>query len=438
MKYSKSFKYTAIATVILSASYASADNVEYSFSGEARSGILVTQDATRGSTLTITPNGRFRLGNEDESKFVIKPTVKYTMNDGAWAKAAVNITHQTYSTADWGSDTSGTDRAVEIREGYVEMGGLDFAPGVTFWAGKRMSPMDISNHQYDWEYIQYNGTGGGFDNLDLGFAKWDFGIYSFTQSDDASNRPAKYEKKQGYSSDYSVNTWLKGIGGSKLDLEFMAHRMELPQYEQSINRADKGIGVTALYSFDGWYNLMEGGYSKLAAQYGTGMAAGDSLGKNGWGWGNNKDTKSFRIVLDGLLPVAQNLELGTFAYFQKDKDYNPWSDGSDLYDLTTWAVGVRPHHQITPHFAMQYEVSYERRKETGHLDEVNNIDGGLMKFTIAPTLTLKEGFWGRPQIRFFATYAKWDEDVKAKLDSAYNSTDKTDTFLFGVQAETWF
>jgi sucrose porin len=32
---------------------------------------------------------------------------------------------------------------------------------------------NTSSHQFDWEYIQYNGTGGGFDNMDLGFARFD-------------------------------------------------------------------------------------------------------------------------------------------------------------------------------------------------------------------------------------------------------------------------
>ena len=35
------------------------------------------------------------------------------------------------------------------------------------------SSSNTSSHQFDWEYIQYNGTGGGFDNMDLGFARFD-------------------------------------------------------------------------------------------------------------------------------------------------------------------------------------------------------------------------------------------------------------------------
>ncbi len=40
-------------------------------------------------------------------------------------------------------------------EGFAELSNLDFAPEMTFWAGKRYSSSNTSSHQFDWEYIQY-------------------------------------------------------------------------------------------------------------------------------------------------------------------------------------------------------------------------------------------------------------------------------------------
>ena len=82
-----------------------------------------------------------------------------------------------------------------------------------------------------------------------------------------------------------------------------------------------------------------------------------------------------------------------------------------------WVAGIRPYHQITKNFAMQYEVGYE------YLDDKTTWGKrqrkGLTKVTIAPTLTFDSGFWSRPQLRF-ATYAKWDKGVSDAIDRNYD------------------
>lgn len=314
------------------------------------------------------------------------------------------------------------------------MGGFDFLPDAVFWAGKRYSSSNTSNHQYDWEYVQYNGTGGGIDKIDLGFAQMDIGIYAFMPSGDNYQDPID-EGVQGYPDDYSLNLWLKKIAGTGFDIQATVHTMEEGTWRKGA--ATDGFGLTGIYNFDGFYNLANG-YSRFVVQYGEGLAGGDSLGKNGWGFGNSDDTKSTRVVFDALWDLNDVWDISTFAFYQSDSDYAPWSDWSDPategYDRDIYAIGVRPHQQITPHFAMQYEVGYEHADE----DRSNGADGGLFKATIAPTLTLETGFWARPQIRTYITYAQWDDDVNSLLDKGYVRNGQTDTLNFGVQAEVWF
>lgn len=124
------------------------------------------------------PDGKWRLGNEEDTKIELIPTVTLTADSGVVAKVQANLTHQSKCTSDWNcQDDDGHD--VQFREGFAELSNLDFAPEMTFWAGKRYSSSNTSSHQFDWEYIQYNGTGGGFDNMDLGFARFDAGVYAF-------------------------------------------------------------------------------------------------------------------------------------------------------------------------------------------------------------------------------------------------------------------
>lgn len=402
--------------------------------GYIKSGLLMNSEGNRVQSVGLFTNyGKFRLGNEQNTKIELVPTIKATNDDGAWAKVRANLTHETNCTSDWNC-VDGDGHDIQFREGMVEIGGLDFAPGVVFWAGKRYNSYNTSNHQYDWEYIQYNGTGGGVDNVDIGIGKLDVGVYAFTPSDRASVAPSD-PKAEGYPEDLSLNLILKQIAGTGLAFQLAAHTMEESSW--SPNAATSGLGVGAQYNFDGFYG-MTNGYSKITVQYGKGMAAGDSLGKNGWGFGNSDDTQSGRIVFDALANVNETWDISTFAFYQMDSDYNPWSDWSDPtnsgYDRNLWAVGVRPYQQIAKYFAMQYEVGYEYIDE----DRTGGAKGGLVKATIAPTITFEEGFWGRPQIRTFVTYANWDDDAMSRLDSGYTRDGATDTWNFGVQAEVWF
>ncbi|EKN5084950.1 carbohydrate porin, partial [Yersinia enterocolitica] len=158
---------------------------------------------------------------------------------------------------------------------------------------------------------------------------------------------------------------------------------------------------------------------------------------------------SWRVVLDGVASLGE-WDIATFAYYQKDKNYRWWSSDEKGWGRTSWVAGVRPYQQITKHFAMQYEVGYEYLDDDNYKGVDGKGKGGLTKVTIAPTLTFDSGFWSRPQLRVFATYAKWDKGVSDALDGNYNwdtnsisaggysRSGKTDTLNFGIQAEVWF
>ncbi|WP_058911487.1 maltoporin [Entomohabitans teleogrylli] len=420
------------------------DKYDFTLHGYIRSGILANKDGNRSDSLGLMPDGRFRLGNEQDTKIELLPEVTLRADSGAVAKVKANLTHQSKCTSDWNcQDDDGKE--VQFREGFAELSGLDFAPDVTFWAGKRYSSSNTSSHQFDWEYIQYNGTGGGFDNLDLGFARFDAGVYAFSPTDETNAYPVD-RKDQGYPDDYSLNLWFKKIAGSGFDLELIGHHMN--RNENHPDAAEHGYGVTGLYNFDGFYGLSDG-YSRIALQYGRGLAAGDSLGKNGWGWANLNNTQSWRVVLDGMASLGE-WEISTFAFYQQDKNYRWWSSDKDGWGRKSWVAGVRPYQQITKNFAMQYELGYEYLDDDNYKGVNGKGKGGLTKVTVAPTLTFDSGFWSRPQLRFFVTYAKWDKGVADALDGNYNwgtntidaggysRSGETDTVNFGVQAEVWF
>lgn len=124
------------------------------------------------------------------------------------------------------------------------------------------------------------------------------------------------------------------IAGTGFDLELIGHHMN--RNENHPTSAEKGYGVTGIYNFDGFYGLT-GGYSRLALQYGKGLAAGDSLGKNGWGWANLENTQSWRVVLDSVASMG-DLEISTFAFWQKDKNYRWWTEDENGWGRSMWSL----------------------------------------------------------------------------------------------------
>ena len=128
-----------------------------------------------------------------------------------------------------------------------------------------------------------------------------------------------------------------------------------------------------------------------------------------------------------------------------------FTDGSGSRNL--FAVGIRPVVWICDNFAIQGQAGYNYidtnrgfgNRTDGPGSAFNSHKGGSMGiFTIAPTIKPIGGYFTRPEIRVFATYAIWshalDEGAvigKASGSPPYNGN-QNQGWLFGTQMEIWF
>ena len=67
----------------------------------------------------------------------------------------------------------------------------------------------------------------------------------------------------------------------------------------------------------------------------------------------------------------------------------------------------------------------------------------MTKFTIAPTLATGPDFWNRPELRLYATHAKWNTAANAAagpngLTGVPANAGKTSGTSYGLQVEWWF
>ena len=79
------------------------------------------------NSVGLMPDGKWRLGNEEDTKIELIPTVTLKSDSGAVARIQANLTHQTKCTADWNC-TDDDGKETQFREGFAELSNLDFAP----------------------------------------------------------------------------------------------------------------------------------------------------------------------------------------------------------------------------------------------------------------------------------------------------------------------
>ena len=106
-------------------------------------------------------------------------------------------------------------------------------------------------------------------------------------------------------------------------------------------------------------------------------------------------------------------------------------------------VGIRPVYWISDNIAIQGASAfvYNDNVRTNSGTSAFGRSGQEGIFTIAPTIKPKGGFFTRPEIRLFATYAIWSNSLKGTAASGgsppYNGN-TNQGWLIGSQMEIWF
>src|SRR5215471_11178631 len=109
------------------------------------------------------PGLKYRLGNECDfyGEFQLAQAMKAEGVD----YNAVLMTNF-YSPATETNQSANVDDNFGVEQAYVEMKGIDFAPGVLFWAGKRRDRDDV--HIVDTFFTNMSGVGAGVESIAVG------------------------------------------------------------------------------------------------------------------------------------------------------------------------------------------------------------------------------------------------------------------------------
>jgi maltoporin len=395
---------------------------------------------------------KYRLGNEcevwSETHFTI---VTYVGDDGAVAHMHVMPTVYIpikdigYSPAGAVNSpavfSTSTGAVLYFPNLYADITDIPWLYGGTAWAGTRYYKRE-SIYISDFFYWNPSGVGAGVEDVTLGKI-WpaapdavkaltiSYGAFAVDgepgSPTDMTSPPLPNQVDFGVRNDLQIRgirPWASGefqLGG-QLILNF------------SNNPAThNGWGVTLQF-----VQKLLGGDLKLAGQYGRGGGTGfGTLARYYYpDFSVRHDLSETRIRGVGVLTMQPIEWFGSqlAGVYQRDENFL----GNPGFTTVWWSGGGRVGVAPLRHLKVLGEAGYDRvTKSNGSRPQF------LAKITGAVAIAADRGFWSRPELRAFATYARWNEEARiAGVDSGNIYRDVYTDFLsgwtFGLQAETWW
>ena len=380
------------------------------FSGYLRSGVGNSLNGGKQSCFKLPgAETKYRLGNECEqyAELELRQDL-YTLDDGS--VLSVDGMASFYNQYNRQLTFQGDNGSVRMPQLYAQWSNLPSLNGGSLWAGRRYYKRnDI--HISDFYYWNQSATGGGIEDVLIGGLKYSYAL---------SRKDSLYQQDYVTRHDFNVAGFNINPDGA---LEFGLTYLDKPQRTD----AHSGWAITAQHV----QSAFLGAQNKFAVQYGEGSGTG--LGYTG----NTKldnSSKRYRIVEFFDWQVTPRFGGQVEAVYQKD--FRPHGGHQEWMSL-----GVRPAYAVSEQFKLVTEL--------GH-DQVRAKEGTrtLSKFTFAPTWSPKgPGFWERPEIRLYYTYARWNKAAQRAANQLDAGSALSDSGAFGnarhgsnmgVQVEYWW
>lgn len=382
--------------------------------------------------------GPFFSANTNQVEFSLKRKAKH--KHGAWSEYVLRTEYgnneggngETFYGSSSGNEGHLETGQLEFKEAYVEVGSLSFMPkNSSLWAGRRFlnRQQGLITKEF-WK--QSSGVGAGITFGDFGLA-----VVSADAGEGSSNgQSAKNNNDKVINGKHttlnSLDAYLYSVElTDTYKLEFDAKYMwranddELPD-----GAATDGFGASIMLVGDYWGMP---GWTVTAITYGEGMAANRGVNFGQWSDGYTEDGSAIFFTQNGVWTVSDMVQLGTEVTYWGLKDN--W--GQDSVDRLF--VGVTPSIKFNDNFRLELIGTYA----TQDLDDADNWGGKanghedsevFMTATIAPVFTVNADYFGRPQIKAYATYMTSDNDSRRWIASS----DEESEVVYGVEAEIWF
>jgi maltoporin len=393
------------ALALATAALASQAALALDYSGYFRAGPgLTTADNTaracyhlnEGAGNGIAHGLNYRLGNECDFYGEFQIDQKYHA-DGIEYSGTIMVNHYTNAT-----DTNGNGPAFE--QMFAEAKGFDIAPEATFWIGKQRGRRgDV--HIVDWFFTDMKGVGTGMKGINVGSGKLGVAWYK-TDGDSSATKPGNRLNAEWLGVDANTD--------GKINLFATVTKGQF-------SGGTGGYGLTLRHD---QANLGQVAHAKISNTLWLQAAAGSTSLESNFGDLTRKaSATSWRIV------ESINWQAGVFGG-QAIALIGASEDNAGK-KTTASTLGGRMSYGVTKNFKMVADLGFSQYKPEGEAT------ARLTKFTLAPTLSINNEFWSRPELRLYVTTAKWSKGA-GNVTGVTSLADKTSGTSAGAQVEWWF
>jgi maltoporin len=342
---------------------------------------------------------KYRLGNESDLYGEASIGYRALVGDGSALVTEVMINGYGNSNAlVYSAPLDGGSDVIQAYAGLENLGD-GVAAEAFLWGGRRFyRRFDV--HITDFYYEDFTGDGIGLENLRVG----EMGVSTALFYNDESNLDFEAGAVDFRVDDIPLGgDWLGEAGVAYLQGE--ADDSDVEGYSLRLHLVNTDL------AWGEWRN---------ALMYGKGIGL-DFNSKGAIGAGNSD--YRWRVVTQALFLTSETFQTQATAVWQNTViggDSNVW-----------FSAGLRPQYNITDNWGVAVEVGYD------YVDGDTHDSQSLAKLTLAPFYSFgKTGFFARPQLRAFATWASWS-DVGAIAEQASLGND-TSALTVGVQLENWW
>ena len=129
-----------------------------------------------------------------------------------------------------------------------------------------------------------------------------------------------------------------------------------------------------------------------------------------------------KAIVEYIWNPAPNFSLGVFAVWENSnqgfQEFGNNGPGTKFKTVSgsqnMFSIGTRPVYWITDTIAIQGQANYTYEDNNRGYAGANSFgrSGSMGVFTIAPSIKPKGGYFTRPELRLFATFACWSDSLK--------------------------